>query len=82
MAHGTRIQIVIPEFKMHTSIGVDVLKMQIVRTHSHNPHPHTKFSSLITVPLTFVRATAHGSTGPRHTKKKKESVVSTSSSIA
>lgn len=32
MAHGTRIQIVIPEFKMHTLIGVDVLKMQNLHT--------------------------------------------------
>lgn len=73
MAHGTRIRIVIPEFKMHTLFGVDVLKMQIVRTHSHIPHPHTKFSSLITVPLTFVRATGHG---PRvhDTRRKKRKV--------
>lgn len=81
MAHGTRIQIVIPEFKMHTLIGVDVLKMQNLHTLTFS-HPHTKFSSLITVPLTFVRATAHGST--THRKGKRKSVVntSTSSSIA
>lgn len=70
MAHGTRIQIVIPEFKMHTLIGVDVLKMQNLHTLTFS-HPHTKFSSLITVPLTFVRATAHGSTTHGKGKRKK-----------
>lgn len=35
MDHGTRTQIVIPKFKIHTSIGVNVLETQNLHTHTH-----------------------------------------------
>lgn len=40
MAHRTRTQIVIPEFKMHTSTGVNDLEKQVVRTHTHPAPAH------------------------------------------
>lgn len=40
MAHETRIRIMIPEFKMHTLFGVDVLEKQNLHTVTHPAPAH------------------------------------------